>query len=353
MRNLGVTVLLALIAAALAGCGGGAGESGEVGASGEAGAKPAAQRLPAALPPQAQDREIWVAMDGWDDAEALAFPMAQAKDYFSKYQLDVLTLSPVTPKLAIPDVVIGQDDFAVAHGPEAVLAKDRGAPIAIVGSFVPQPTAALIWPQGAGVTAIADLKGKTIAIPGLSFQRDLLATVLASGGLTLDEVKVKSVGNKIVPALLHGRTDAIFGGSANVEGAQLRDQGIEPVIKPVGDLGIPAYEELVLVARDDWAAENPQSVDHLLKALARGATTAIASPKAAIEVLEEDGEANPEVSSSAREAEVGQTLPLLSKDLVPSPSRTQQLIDWMYEQKMIGSAFPAAEILTGPGDEGS
>ena len=255
MRSLGVTVLLALIAAALAGCGGGAGESGEVDGSGEAGAKPAAQRLPAALPPQAQDREIWVAMDGWDDAEALAFPMAQEKDYFSKYQLDVLTLSPVTPKLSIPDVVKRQDNFAVAHGPEAVLAKDRGAPIAIVGSFVPQPTAALIWPQGAGMKAIADLKGKTIAIPGLPFQRDFLATVMAAGGLTLDEVKVKSVGNKLVPALLHGRADAIFGGSPNVEGVELRDRGVEPVVRPVGGSGVPSYEELVLVARRDWAAE--------------------------------------------------------------------------------------------------
>jgi putative hydroxymethylpyrimidine transport system substrate-binding protein len=217
---------------------------------------------------------------------------------------------------------------------------------------LPRSPAAIIWPQGTGIGGIADLKGKTIAIPGLSFQRDFLETVLAAGGLTLDDVKVKKVGNDLVPALLHGRADAIFGGSENVEGAQLREQGVEPVVKPVGGFGIPAYEELVLVARDEWAAENPQSLRNLLTALARGTAAAKASPKAAIDVLEKDGEANPEVGPPARAVEVRQTLPLLSEDLVPSPGRTQQLIDWMYEQGMIKSKLSAAELLAVPSDEG-
>jgi putative hydroxymethylpyrimidine transport system substrate-binding protein len=353
MRSLGGAILLALVlAAALAGCGGGVGEDAEAGASGKSGARQDARQMPAALPPKEQDREMWVAMDGWDTAESIAFPMAEANNYFLKSQLGILSLSPVTAKLTIPDVVKGQDDVGVAHGPEAVLFRERGVPIVIFGSFVPGPTAAIIWPQGSGIAEVADLKGKTIAIPGLSFQRDFLEAILAKGGLTLDDVKVKSVGNDLVPALLHGRADAIFGGSANVEGAELRDHGVEPVAKPVGSFGVPAYEELVLVAREDWVAENPQSVQDLLAALARGAAAAVASPKAAADVLNADGESNPAVSRSARAVEVRETLPLLSEALVPSLSRTQQLIDWMYEQKMIKSKLSAADLLAASDDEG-
>lgn len=305
----------------------------------------AAETTVKALPPQKQDRSMFVAMDGWDTAEAIAFPMAEERGYFTKKQLEITTLSPVTSKLSIPDVVKGQDDVGVAHGPEAVLAKERGAPIVILSSFVPQPTAALIWPQGSGIGGIADLKGKTIAIPGLSFQRDFLEIALAQGGLTLDDVKVKSVGNDLVPNLVSGHADAIFGGSANVEGADLRSHGLEPVVTPVKTFGIPTYEELVLVARDDWAAENPQTVRHLVAALAKGSTAAVKNPAEATKTLEADGERNPAITPQARAVEVRQTLPLLSQTGQVSAARLQSLIDWMYEQKMIRSELQAEELL--------
>jgi len=290
---------------------------------------------------------MFVAMDGWDSAEAIAFPMAEEGDYFNKDGLEVTTLSPITPKLSIPDVVKGQDDVGVAHGPEAVLARERGAPIVILSSFVPQPTAALIWPKESEIDDIADLKGKTIAIPGLDFQKDFLEVVLAQGGLTLDDVKVKSVGNDLVPSLLN-RADAIFGGSTNMEGAELRDHGVEPVVKPVSSFGIPDYEELVLVSRDDWAAENPQTVQHLVAALAKGAVAATGNPKAAIETLESDGERNPKITPRARADEVRSTLPLLSETGRVSIARTEDLIDWMYEQEMISRKLPVAELLANP-----
>lgn len=81
----------------------------------------------------------------------------------------------------------GLDGWDIAHGPEAVLARAKGTPIVIIGSLVPQPTAALIWPQESQIKSIAVLKGKTIAIPGPKFQEDFLA-VTGNGKLTLGEV---------------------------------------------------------------------------------------------------------------------------------------------------------------------
>jgi putative hydroxymethylpyrimidine transport system substrate-binding protein len=333
-------ISVALIAILFVGCGGGDG-----GEDAEGSSTQAAEQVAKALPPKQQDREMWVAMDGWDTAETIAFPMAEERGYLTKSNLAVTTLSPTTSKLTIPDVVKGQDDVGVAHGPEAVLARDRGAPIVILSSFVPHPTAALIWPKGSGIGGIADLKGKTIAIPGLSFQRDFLEIALARGGLTLDDVKVKSVGNDLVPNLVSGRADAIFGGSKNQEGADLRSHGLEPVVTPVQTFGIPDYEELVLVARDDWATENPQTVEHLVAALAKGSSVAVENPAEATKALEADGERNPAITPQARAVEVRQTLPLLSQDGRVSAARFQSLIDWMYDQKMIGSKLQADELL--------
>jgi putative hydroxymethylpyrimidine transport system substrate-binding protein len=331
----------AVVAALLGGCGSDSGGGHDEGASSAQAAVTTVQ----ALPPQQQERAMWVAMDGWDTAETIAFPMAEERGYFTKAQLAITTLSPTSPKLSIPDVVKGQDSVGVAHGPEVVLARDRGAPIVIVGSFVPRPTAALIWPRESGIGGIADLKGKTIAIPGLAFQRDFLEIALAQGGLTLDDVKVKSVDNDLVPNLVSGHADAIFGGSGNLEGADLRSHGLEPVVKPVQTFGIPDYEELVLVAREDWAAENPQTVRDLVAALAKGSAAAVENPAEATKTMEADGERNPAIKPQARAVEVKQTLPLISRDARAGAARYQSLIDWMHEEGMIKQKPSVDELI--------
>ena len=119
------------------------------------------------------------------------------------------------------------DDIAVAQQPQVALAKDHGAPIVAVGSLVSQPTAAMIWLKGSGVKDVADLKGKTIAAPGIPYQDEMLESILEKAGLNPDDVEVKHVGYKLMPALLHGKADAIFGGSWNVEGVDAAETRAE------------------------------------------------------------------------------------------------------------------------------
>lgn len=291
---------------------------------------------------------MFVALDGWESAETLGLVMAEKKNYFRKARIDLNTLAPVTAALSIPDVVNGSDLIGVAHTPQAIVARGKGAPIVIVGSLVSQPTAAMIWPKKSNIRGIADLKGRTIAIPGVSFQRDFLESILARGGLTLEDVKVKKVGNDLVPALLNGKADAIFGGSGNVEGAELASRGLEPVVTPVGDLGVPPYEELVLVARDDAVAEATELIHEFVAMVARGAAVAADNPKAAEDALASAGESNPETSRRARRVEVSQTLPLLSQSGDVDEGELEDLVAWMYEQGMIRTKVPVSELVTSP-----
>ena len=129
-------------------------------------------------------------MDGWDSPETAGIVMTEARRYFTDVELEAFTLSPTTtPALSIPDVVNGADVLGVAHGPEVVMAKDRGAPILIVGNLISRPTAAMIWLRKSRIRSLADLRGKTIAIPGLSFQEEFLRAALEQGGLALSDVE--------------------------------------------------------------------------------------------------------------------------------------------------------------------
>lgn len=346
MTGLGVVVLVALV---LVGCGGGSG--GDKSESGGGDATQAADTGESQQGPKIDTRgfekyaTVWVTLDGWEGAQTVSLLMAEKHGFFKKERISPLLLSPVSPVRSIPYVVSGQNAIGVAHGPEAVVARDKGAPIVIVGSVLQQATAAFIWTKGSGIKGIADLRGKTIAIPGLSSQLDFLQHLLAEAGLKLADVNVIKVGNDLVPALVKGRADAIFGGSKNLEGIELESRGFKPVVMPITDLGIPEYDELVLVARRDVAEANPKLMKDFVAAMGRGADAAAEQPKAAAEALEVSGESNPETSDSAMQGQVAATVGKLSDSGYVDPARFQHLIDWMSENQMIDQDFPVEELL--------
>jgi len=291
-------------------------------------------------------REVNVSMDQWENPANVGIVLAEHDGYFAKVGIEVTTLAPAQVGVVIQDVVAGGDEFGISHLPQVVLAQEKGAPIVVVGSLVPKPTAAMIWLKKSHIGSIAGLKGKTIAIPGLPFQKAFLQSVLAQGGLTLDDVKIENVGYDLVPALVSGRADAIFGGSANLEGVRLESRGMEPVITSVQDLGIPDYDELVLIATSDLVAEDPQLVRAFDWAVSRGTAAALADPKGAAKEIDESVESTPESGLKTTEAEVEATNPLLSKSGYADPDQASQLVDWMFEEGLIQRKLPVSALLT-------
>jgi putative hydroxymethylpyrimidine transport system substrate-binding protein len=291
-------------------------------------------------------REVSVSLDGWENPANVGTVAAERKGYFAKVGLNVTTLAPAQVGVGIQDVVLGGDEFGISHLPQVVLAQEKGAPIVVVGSLVSQPTAAMIWLKKSHIGGIADLKGKTVAIPGLPFQKAFLQSILAHGGMTLDDVKVESVGYDLVPALASGRADAIFGGSANLEGVRLEARGLEPVITPVQKFGIPDYDELVWVAPSKLVAEDPKLVRAFNWAVDSGTVAALEDPKGAAKEIDEAVESTPESDLKTTEAEVEATFPLLARDGSTDPDQASQLIDWMYEEGMIKRKPPVSALLT-------
>lgn len=292
-----------------------------------------------------QRKDLNVTLDEWEGPASVGFVMAERRNYLAEVGLNVEVLVPGSPVNSILYVINGTDDLGVSHAPQIVLAKERGAPIVMIGSLVPQPTAAMIWLKSSGIRDIADLKGKTIATPGLRYQRSFLERVLARGGLTLDDVMVKNVGLKLAPALIGGHADATFGGSWNLEAPELEARGLKPVVTHVEDLGFPRYEELVLFARADRVSSEPQVFRDLMTALARGTAAAIEDPKGAAIQTNSEVESNPAASLEELEAGIAATLPLLSRTGRVSPSRTARLVDWMFEEGMIDRKLPVSALL--------
>jgi putative hydroxymethylpyrimidine transport system substrate-binding protein len=290
--------------------------------------------------------EVNVVLNGRDGPENVGILMADERGYFKDAGLFPTITSPSTPERPVDYVSSGLSDIGISHQPQVVLAKEEGVPIVAVGNVIAEPTAAMIWLEKSEIGGIEDLRGKTIAIPGIPFQRNFLESVLAQAGLALKDVTVKVVGYELVPALVKGRADAAFGGSENFEGAVLESRGLKPVITPVTNLGIPSYDELTLIANQDFLYERPRLVRAFTSAMARGTEAAIEDPEAALKVVEKSLEADPDLSRKGAEAALEATLPLLSEDGQMDPEQASELVSWMRDEGMVQREISASELLT-------
>jgi ABC-type nitrate/sulfonate/bicarbonate transport system substrate-binding protein len=299
-------------------------------------------------------RHLDVCLDGPVGPANVAIQMAVEKGFFADVGLSVSTGVPVVPRRPVRYISAYTDEIAVTQQPQAAMGKEGGAPIVAVGSLVSQPTAAMIWLKKSGIQGIAGLRNKTIATPGIPYQDEMLESILGEAGIKPGEVEVKHVDYKLVPVLLAGKADAIFGGSWNIEGAALRERGVKPVIKRVAEFGVPAYDELVVITRADWAAREPQVVRKFMSALRRGVVAAKKHPELASKLIEYGNSRYRGISSRQVDAQVRATLPLLSPSARFDHEQTGKLLTWMRAEGMIRQRLPVSGLFTNeylPGDE--
>ena len=332
------TLVVALAAGLLIGCGGGGGRQAVQTTEAEAAKAPSESKQ--------KLRKLTVTLDGREGPENVGILMAKQRGYFADVGLDPEILAPVFPWRPIKYVVEGIDEIGVSQEPQVVLAKARGAPIVAVGSLISRPTAAMIWLPDSKISSIADLKGKTVAIPGVPYQKEFLRNLLASEGLTPHDVKIKRVVYNSVFALPGGRADATFGGSWNLDGVALESKGLKPVITRVQNLNVPAYDQLEVIARSGQVSRHPRMIRAFMSAVARGTAAAIEDPEDAAEVIAAGDESYFRGSPKQLEAEVEATVPLLSRSGYINPDKARRLIGWMHEQGMIKRTLPVSSLLT-------
>lgn len=325
-------MVLTVAAVLLAGCGEG---GGAVTAKGMK-CPPQADARQSGQPPRRRaKREVVISVNRYVGAESVAVLMAQERGYFAAAGLTVTVTDAATPNGPLSYVLGKVVDFGVAQQPEVVMAEEEGLPIRVLGTLVSRPTAALIWLRKSKIEEVSDLAGKTIAYSGVDFQKAFLQVLLGEAGLTLKDVELIDVGHGIVPALVNGRADAAFGGTANVEGTMLEGRGLRPVITPVEELGVPPYEGLWVIARSDRPAPDARLARDFMSAVVRGAAAAAEDREEDARLIETNLEGDPTLGRKATEASVEATVPLLSRTGCIDLDREARLVEWMSEQGLV------------------
>lgn len=294
-----------------------------------------------------------VAMDWYPNPDHAGFLVAQDQGYFDDAGLDVSLDSPTDPSLPIKLVAAGKADLALSYEPEVLLAREQGLDVVSVATVVGQPLTSMIWLKKSKIKRVKDLKGKTISTAGISYQDAYLKTILARAGLSEDAVKKVGVGQGLLPSIISGRAQATLGPFWNIEGVELKEQGLKPTINPVDKLGVPTYSEMVLVAKGSRIEDDPDPIRLFITALARGTRFAVAHPNQATQsVLKANDALKPKTTA----AQIKATLPLLDQDrpngspAVPfghqDTASWQAFINWMVEQGVLANQQRAVDALT-------
>ena len=270
------------------------------------------------------------------------------RGYFERAGLDVEPRVPSDPSAPIKEVAAGRADLAISYEPEVFLAREQGLDVVAVAALVDEPLTSLISLPAGGIAEPSDLRGKTVATAGIPYQADYLQTIEAEAGLGPSDVSQIDVGLNLLPALLGGKADAILGGFVNVEGVDLQQRGENPLVVPVDQLGVPTYDELVLVADRDRIRDDPEEIRLFIEGLAKGTNDAAENPADATETILAAGEG---LDPKLTRAEIDATLPLLQ----PAKGERFGEMDteewdafggWMASNQLIGELPPLDEVLT-------
>jgi putative hydroxymethylpyrimidine transport system substrate-binding protein len=211
-------------------------------------------------------------LDYFPNADHAGLYAAEAAGEFQRAGLDVEITPPPDPSAPLKLLQAGRADVVISYEPELLLARDKGADgLVAVGALVQKPLTALMALPGSGVRGARDLAGKRVGTAGISYQSAYLKTILEQAGVDPDSVKETNVGFDFSRPLIAKRVDATLGAFWNYEGVDLQRRGKKPVILKMDELGVPAYNELIFVARkDDFDEEGASRLRRFLQATARG-----------------------------------------------------------------------------------
>jgi putative hydroxymethylpyrimidine transport system substrate-binding protein len=251
--------------------------------------------------------QLELMLDYFPNADHAGIYAAQAGGDFDQVGLDVKIRQPPDPAAPLKQVAAGRVDVAISYEPEVLRARDKGLDVVAIGALVREPLTSIISLPKAKINGPRDLAGKTVGTAGIDYQSAYLQTILADADVSSDDVKERNVGFSLVPALLTGKVDAILGGFWNYEGVQLRRDGKRPRIIKIQDVGVPTYDELVLVTSSKTLARDRDRLRAFLGALSRGTRSLERDPARGIKALLD---ANPDLDPGLQRAAVKVTLPL-------------------------------------------
>jgi putative hydroxymethylpyrimidine transport system substrate-binding protein len=259
------------------------------------------------VPGARQVERVDLLLDFFPNADHAGIYAAMGTGAFEDAALDVRPATPSDPAAPLRLLAAGKADLAISYEPEVLLARDRGLRVVAIGALVQKPLTSLMSVGDRAIRDPAQLRGRKVGTAGIPYQSAYLKAVLDQAGVdpaTVDEV---NVGFNLATAMISKRVDATLGAFWNYEGVKLQRERRRPTILRIEELGVPTYNELVVVAREEDARTRGNVLRRFLLALGRGHEALRGDVRAGVDPLLK---ANRDLERGLQEASVRATLPV-------------------------------------------
>jgi putative hydroxymethylpyrimidine transport system substrate-binding protein len=203
----------------------------------------------------AETRKFTVVLDWFVNPDHAPLVIAKAKGFFATEGLDVELIEPADPAAPPRFVAAGQADAAVSYQPSLQLAVNEGMKLVRFATLVETPLNTLIALADGPIKTPKDLKGRKVGYSAEGLEDAILVQILENAGLKRGDVELINVNFALTAALLSKQVDAVIGGYRNFELTEIEQAGRKAVAFYPEELGVPPYDELVLIAAAGNAAD--------------------------------------------------------------------------------------------------
>jgi len=311
----------------------------------------ASNPAPTPAPAGSQPASLNVELDWVPNPDHVGFYYAQHQGDFTRQHLTVSFRVPSSAADPLKLVGLGKADLAISYEPELFYAQQQHLPVTAVAAVIPVPLNGLIVSPKLGITSLCQIKGHSVGFAGVPSDYAFYSTLLHTCHLTRKQVPYQTVGYNLVPSILSGKVDSIIGGYRNVEAIQISQEMKRKAADfPANQLGVPPYDELVLVASTSRLRSDPgyaSAVRRFVAGMLAGTGAAIKNPGAATTVMQGVSQYSPaflQASVPYTLRLIGQRggLPIGCLDL----AAWQDFGSWLTAHQLVHDTPDAAAIMT-------
>ena len=280
--RLQVAALLAVLAMAVAGCGGDNNSSAGGQTSGtQATSACANQKL-------ASPTDATLILDFLPNPVHIAIYQGLAAGTYKTNNINLKVQTPTSTSDTLRLLATDRADIGIVSLLDFLTSYKQGQPITAFMALEQRPLGSLLALEKSGVSSPKDLEGQTVGITGVPSDLAAVNSMVANAGGDPKKVKTVTIGFNAVQNLIAGKVKAAVG-FWNAEGVQLQAKEPTKVFK-LDQYGAPAYPELVAFTRNDTIQKKPALLCAFVKATVEGYTQATANPDQALANLTKQAE---------------------------------------------------------------
>lgn len=291
---------------------------------------------------------VTLTLNWYPYGEHAPFYYGKQQKIFEKHGIDLEVRAGQGSQKTVQATAAGQTDFGWADTPALLSGVDQGVKVKSLGVFLQTTPASVQSFDAEGITAPADLKGRTIAGTAGDALSKTFPIFLKKNGIGESDVKVQNTdpAGKIA-AVISGKTDGLLG-YASDQGPTMQDKAKKPVsYLRFSEHGLNFYSNGLLAGQKILAVK-PELARRMVQAVSEAWTAAAKAPGPAVAAMQGASEQLP--PEAVLSEQFATTLTLLHTEAtegqapgVNTEADWQQTIDVFAEAGMVASPEAVTE----------